>query len=288
MADLIVSSAPRQILSSDTGVAAVGSVVRQILSYNIGVASIDSIARLVLVSTSQEVTEAANATDTFNAGMDYAVSVVEPATASDIVFTTDGLFTALTTETLLAENATLTVDGLSSETLLAEPCLSSIAVMAVETLLVSRFFVTVNVESAQAEDSYDATRIAAPRPPPPPAPRPPIVSTNVAIKQTSYPPVPTNMTDPLIWNAQIATTVNLVLSGKTNNTLATFTFNANSTTTTLYMSQIGATSVISLTPLTANAAAERWHISGQIQGQATINHSDSVSTDRTYSVVVVA
>jgi hypothetical protein len=53
------------------------------------------------------------------------------------------------------------------------------------------------------------------------------------------------------------------------------------------MTQIGTNSVITLTPLTENAASERFWITDKKQGQATINHSNTESTDRTYSVSVI-
>jgi hypothetical protein len=148
--------------------------------------------------------------------------------------------------------------------------------------------ITVTIhETATATDAVDTLlRLLAKKPPP----RPPILSTNVpsATGQQPYPPVPTNMDNALAWNTQIARTLNLVLSGKMNNTLATFTLTPNSTTTTLYMTQIGANSVIQLTPLTPAATEEQWHVSERKQGQATIVHSNSPATDRTYRVIVVA
>jgi hypothetical protein len=145
-------------------------------------------------------------------------------------------------------------------------------------------------EEAAPQDTAAYSFTLAPLPPPPPPPRPPIRSTNIpsATAQQPYPPVPTNMDHALAWNAQIARTLNLVLSGKMNNTLAKFTLTPNSTTTILRMTQIGAHSAITLTPLTANAAAEKFWISDQKQGEATINHANSATTDRTYSVMVMA
>jgi hypothetical protein len=54
------------------------------------------------------------------------------------------------------------------------------------------------------------------------------------------------------------------------------------------MSQIGASSVIVLTPLTANAANEKHWFTEQKKGSVTVNHSNSATTDRTYNVVVIA
>lgn len=234
--------------------------------------------------------ESATITDTPTTTADFLASTTDALTVSDSI---DGSFLAnaevdgLEAETLLADNTiTTTVDGITSETLLAETCTARIAGIAVETLLFSFNNAHMGDDGMTISDQYFA--VLNPNPTPIPKPPAPVRSTDLTIGQQPYPPVPTNMQDWQGWNQQMANTINGVLAGKTNNTLASFTLTANSTTTTLYMSQIGATSVISLTPLTQNAASATYWISDQKSGQATINHADSATTDRTYSVMVVA
>jgi hypothetical protein len=121
----------------------------------------------------------------------------------------------------------------------------------------------------------------------PPAPPSPVLSTNIPIAQSPYQPVPTNMQNAYPWNQLMARTINQIQAGGQNTTLASFTLTPNATSTILYMSQIGGTSVIQLTPLTQDAANTTYWISNQGNGQATINHASSPETDRTFSVSVV-
>jgi hypothetical protein len=90
------------------------------------------------------------------------------------------------------------------------------------------------------------------------------------------------------WLQLVSRCLNGVLAGGTNTTLATFTLAANATTTVLIDSRIGATSHIQLQPTTAEAAAEAWWITDQKVGSATIHHSGSANTTRTYRVLIVA
>jgi len=70
--------------------------------------------------------------------------------------------------------------------------------------------------------------------------------------------------------------------------LAEFTFNANSDTTVLKITQIGAISHIMLTPLRESAMNEKWYISDQKKGELIVHHSNSASTDRKLRVLVTA
>lgn len=194
---------------------------------------------------------------------------------------------ALATETMMFDSPTTsTINAVTTETLLEEPTTSTVNSFVVETLLQSRFNAILLEDGVHLTDAFIPQRIGAPKAPPDIN----VVSSNVpsATAQQPYPPVATNLPDWQTWNQQIATTLNLVLSGKQNNTLASFTLKPNTTTTTLFMSQIGANSVITLTPLTENAANEKFWITDKKVGQATINHSNAATTDRTFSVMVNA
>jgi len=79
------------------------------------------------------------------------------------------------------------------------------------------------------------------------------------------------------------------LMGKSGNTELTLTANAG--TTTLTDPRICATSSVSLSALTANAAAEigagTLYVSARADGSATITHANNAQTDRTFMVLIV-
>lgn len=88
-------------------------------------------------------------------------------------------------------------------------------------------------------------------------------------------------------SVQVATVVNNILAGKMNNT-ATVTLTASSATTTLTDSRIGANSVISLMPTTANAAAAMTNVyfTAFADGSCTINHANNAQVDRTFGYTI--
>jgi len=77
----------------------------------------------------------------------------------------------------------------------------------------------------------------------------------------------------------IAATFNAKRTGKV-------TLTASATTTTVLDSRVGYSSVIVLTPLTANAAAENPYISNITNGNFTITHSNTAATDKDFNYVV--
>lgn len=90
-----------------------------------------------------------------------------------------------------------------------------------------------------------------------------------------------------VWVRQVVDVLNNTLRGKLN-ALTTITFNANAGFTLLTDPRIGPTSFIHLMPTTADAAAENgtWYVASQTDGSATINHTNSAVTDRTYRVCI--
>ena len=84
----------------------------------------------------------------------------------------------------------------------------------------------------------------------------------------------------------VAEVVNNSMNGKTNNT-GTITLAASTTTTTLPDERIGFDSVILLSPLTANAAAQTPYISTKAKGSAVITHTSVVSTDLNFDYIIV-
>ena len=110
-------------------------------------------------------------------------------------------------------------------------------------------------------------------------------------RSTAYPVLSTNVPRTQAgmyqWLNQAARQINSLRSGA-HNTTSSITLNANSNTTTLTDSRIGAQSFVHLSPLTESAADESWWISSQSQGSATISHSNSPDTTRTYRTIIVA
>lgn len=89
------------------------------------------------------------------------------------------------------------------------------------------------------------------------------------------------------WLTRIASVLNNVLSGKMNNT-SVVTLVANSATTTLTDSRIGANSVIGLMPTTANAAAAlaTTYFDSFVTGACTIHHANNAQVDKTFSFTI--
>ena len=102
-----------------------------------------------------------------------------------------------------------------------------------------------------------------------------------------YPAVEPSNTDIPAWVTKIASVLNGVLSGKMNNT-STVTLAANAATTTLTDSRIGANSVISLMPTTANAAAAlaTTYFDTFADGSCVINHANNAQADKTFSLTI--
>lgn len=76
-----------------------------------------------------------------------------------------------------------------------------------------------------------------------------------------------------------------LFAGRSNRT-GTFTMATNSATTVVTGANIGAKSVITLTPTTANAATEfgagNWYISARAAGSFTVTHTNSATAGRTF------
>jgi LDH2 family malate/lactate/ureidoglycolate dehydrogenase len=79
-----------------------------------------------------------------------------------------------------------------------------------------------------------------------------------------------------------------IQAGKLNAT-TTVTLTENVTTTTLTDARIGAASVILFMPTTSNAAGAmtNLYVSARAQGSATLTHSNTATTDRTFDVVIL-
>lgn len=89
------------------------------------------------------------------------------------------------------------------------------------------------------------------------------------------------------WDFRSVLLLNQVLDGKTNNT-GSVTLTANSATTTLTNPLITATSVITFSPQTANAATAtgNLYVSAKADGSATLTHANNAQADRTFDYVV--
>jgi hypothetical protein len=85
---------------------------------------------------------------------------------------------------------------------------------------------------------------------------------------------------------EVAEVVNNLAAGKSNNT-GNVTLTASSTTTTLNDERLGFDSVILLSPLTANAAAQNPYISTKAKGSVVITHTSVASTDLNFDYIIV-
>ena len=85
---------------------------------------------------------------------------------------------------------------------------------------------------------------------------------------------------------EVAEVVNNLAAGKSNNT-GNVTLTASSTTTTLNDERLGFDSVVLLSPLTANAAAQNPYISTKAKGSVVITHTSVASTDLNFDYIIV-
>ena len=84
----------------------------------------------------------------------------------------------------------------------------------------------------------------------------------------------------------VAEVINSAMAGKTNNT-GSVTLRASNTTTTITDERLGFDSVILLSPLTANAAAQTPYISTKAKGSVVITHTSVASTDLDFDYIIV-
>lgn len=87
---------------------------------------------------------------------------------------------------------------------------------------------------------------------------------------------------------QIAQAVNQQLQGKLN-AVVQITLTPNQTTTTITDARLGANTYIGFCPLTANAATAitGLYVSQQVNGSATLTHSNSAAVDRTFNLLLI-
>jgi len=85
---------------------------------------------------------------------------------------------------------------------------------------------------------------------------------------------------------EVAEVVNNAVNGKTNNT-GSITLTASSTTTTIADERLGFDSVILLSPLTSNAAAQSPYVSSKLKGSVVITHASSSNTDLNFDYIIV-
>jgi hypothetical protein len=103
-----------------------------------------------------------------------------------------------------------------------------------------------------------------------------------------YPLVPEVMPNEKEHRRALARAANGATGGKLN-AVTQVTLTASSTTTVVTDARIGANTFIGFSPLTSDAAAalSGLYVSSQKQGQATLTHASTSSTDRTFSVVLI-
>jgi hypothetical protein len=99
----------------------------------------------------------------------------------------------------------------------------------------------------------------------------------------SYPALPLGAD-----NRSIVERVNRLLAGKMN-AVTTVTLTPGTTTTMLTDSRIGGQSFISLSPLTATAAAAMTavFVSTKDKGSAELTHDNTADLDRTFDVLII-
>ena len=89
---------------------------------------------------------------------------------------------------------------------------------------------------------------------------------------------------------EVASVVNLLVDGKSNNK-GTFTLTASTTTTTVSDLRAGTNSVITYVPTTANASAEigagTIFISARNNESFVLTHANNSQSDRTFLYVVI-
>ena len=84
----------------------------------------------------------------------------------------------------------------------------------------------------------------------------------------------------------VAEVTNNAMNGKTNNT-GSVTLRASNITTTLNDERLGFDSVVLLSPLTANAAAQSPYISTKAKGSVIITHTSVASADLNFDYIIV-
>ena len=84
----------------------------------------------------------------------------------------------------------------------------------------------------------------------------------------------------------VAEVINSAMAGKTNNT-GSVTLRASNTTTTITDERLGFDSIILLSPLTANAAAQIPYPSTKAKGSVVITHTSVVHTDLNFDYIIV-
>lgn len=84
----------------------------------------------------------------------------------------------------------------------------------------------------------------------------------------------------------VAEVTNNAMNGKTNNT-GSVTLRASNTTTTLNDERLGFDSVVLLSPLTANAAAQSPYISTKAKGSVVITHTSVAKADLNFDYIIV-
>jgi hypothetical protein len=99
---------------------------------------------------------------------------------------------------------------------------------------------------------------------------------------------PTYSPDEKAHRRQLGEGVQNLFQGKMNAT-SSITLNASATTTTITDSRIGATTHISLSPTTPDAATAlaTTYVSSQKNGSAVLTHANSTSIDRTFSLLFI-
>jgi pyrroline-5-carboxylate reductase len=109
----------------------------------------------------------------------------------------------------------------------------------------------------------------------------------------TFKPLPPPIGDgeaPVLWAyvKRLYDVIRGIQAGKLNCT-TTVTLAANVTTTTLTDARIGAASVILFMPTTSNAAGAmtNLYVSARAEGSATLTHSNTATTDRTFDVVIL-
>ncbi len=85
---------------------------------------------------------------------------------------------------------------------------------------------------------------------------------------------------------EVAEVTNGIMNGKTNNT-GSVTLRASNTTTTITDERLGFDSIILLSPLTANAAAQTPYISTKAKGSVIITHTSTAHTDLNFDYIIV-
>ena len=85
---------------------------------------------------------------------------------------------------------------------------------------------------------------------------------------------------------EISEVTNGIMNGKTNNT-GSVTLRASNTTTTITDERLGFDSIILLSPLSANAAAQTPYISTKAKGSVVITHTSVASADLNFDYIIV-